>query len=83
MAAPYSPTGCPLRKWPRLPPRKKSFLPTTEAWSDEENKALVEFVLFHCEPTEWLSHSKTSKFWKDAAEFVWQRSKATMKRSGK
>ncbi len=55
-----------------------------ETWSVEENKALVEYVLFHVgDPDTWPSHSKRSKFWKEAAEFVQQRSKALTKRSGK
>ena len=88
MAA-YSPTARPMRGRQRLPSRRRLFSdakPTSagisEAWSDEENKALVEFVLFHCDPAVWPSHSKTSKFWKDAADFVHQRSKTTVKRSG-
>ena len=53
-----------------------------EVWSDEENKALIEFVLFHCDPAVWPSHKKASKFWSDAANFVQQRSKASAKRTG-
>lgn len=48
-----------------------------EGWSEEENKALVEFILFHgANPSEWPTHPHTSKFWKEAAKFVQQRSKA-------
>ena len=45
-----------------------------EGWSEEENKALVEFILFHgANPSEWPTHPHTSK---EAAKFVQQRSKA-------
>ena len=85
----YSPTGRPKRERSRLPPRKRLFsektiqLTTSEAWSNEENKALIEFILFHCDPATWPFYSKTSKFWRDASDFVYHRSKSSIKRSGK
>ena len=79
MAANSSPTGCPRRERSRLPPRKRLFsepqpMPASapEVWGDEENKGLIEFVLFHCDPAVW----------NDAATFVEQRSKASVKRTG-
>ena len=54
----------------------------TEAWSTEENKSLVEFVLLHGDPHVWPSHSRTSNFWKRASDFVKQRSKSIVQRSG-
>ena len=81
-----SPIGRPKREGSCLPPRKRLFagkeLPL-EAWSEAENKALIEFVLFHCDPAVWPCHSKSSRFWRDAADFVYQRSKSSCKRSGK
>ena len=53
-----------------------------EVWVDAENKALIEFVLFRCDPQVWPSHKKASKFWSDAANFVQQRSKVSVKRTG-
>ena len=89
MAANYSPTGHPRRERSRLAQRKRLFsepqpVPSSapEVWSDEENKALIEFVLFHCDPAVWPSHKKANKFWSDAANFVQQRSKASAKRTG-
>ena len=77
MAANYSPTGHPRREQSHLAQRKRLFsepqpVPSSapEVWSDEENKALIEFMLFHCDPAVWPSHKKASKFWSDAANFV-------------
>ena len=42
----------------------------TESWSDHENQALVQFLLFYGPEDSWPSHSKTSKFWSEAALFV-------------
>ena len=54
----------------------------TEVWSTEENKSLVEFVLLHDDPHVWPSHSRTSNFLKCASDFVKQRSKSIVQRSG-
>ena len=70
-----------LREVPRSFPSALSAL-CMQVWGDEENKALIEFVLFHCDPAVWPSHKKASKFWSDAANFVQQRSKAPVKRTG-
>ena len=43
-----------------------------ETWSMEENRALVQFILFYGPEDAWPSHSKTSKFWKEAALYVQQ-----------
>lgn len=89
MAAKYSPTGRPRRERSRLPQRRRLFskpqpvlTSAPEVWGVEENKALIEFVLFHCDPAVWPSHKKASRFWSDAANFVQQRSKAPVKRTG-
>ena len=64
-------------------PATSSNVACKQTWSKEEDKALVEFVLFHSDPAVWPSHSKKSKFWKDAATFVQQRSKASVQRNGR
>ena len=63
-------------------PATSSDMACKQTWSREEDKALVEFVLFHSDPAVWPSHSKNSKFWTDAATFVQQRSKAFVQRNG-
>ncbi len=80
--------GRPKRERRRVPSRKQLF-PVPEpvakfvdTWTKEENKALVEYVLFHGDPNVWHSHSKGSKFRQLAAEFVQQRSGASTKRTG-
>ena len=55
---------------------------STEVWSTEENKSLVEFVLLHGDPHMWPNHNITSKFWKSASDFVKQRSNSLVRRSG-
>jgi hypothetical protein len=47
----------------------------TDVWSEEEHKALMEFVPFHCSDA-WPTFVKSHKFWKQAAEFVFKRAKA-------
>ena len=44
-----------------------------DTWSDEENKALVEFVLFHAQEGRWPTFPKSSKFWAEVAEYVQKR----------
>ena len=53
-----------------------------ETWSEEENKSLVEFVLFHTTSDHWPCYPRSSKFWTQASEYVHQRSKASVQRSG-
>ena len=53
-----------------------------ETWSSEENKALVQFVLFHGPEDVWPSHSKNSKFWSEAALFIQRAGRSTAKRTG-
>ena len=53
-----------------------------ESWSEEENKALVEFMLFHSDPSVWPSHSKKSKFWQEAALFIQKRTNTVFQRTG-
>ena len=51
---------------------KEEVVNVTESWSDDENKALVQFLLFYGPEDSWPSHSKNSKFWSEAAIFVQQ-----------
>ena len=44
------------------------------AWSAEENKSLLEFVLQSGDTGSWPSHARASPFWEDAACFVFQES---------
>ena len=84
-----SPTGRPKSDRRRIPvgrrllsvPATSSDVACKQTWS-REDKALVEFVLFHSDPAVWPSHSKNSKFWTDAATFVQQRSKAFVQWNG-
>ena len=55
---------------------------TIETWSVEENKALVQFVLFHGLEDTWPSHSKSSKFWSEATLFIQRAGGASIKRTG-
>lgn len=55
---------------------------TIETWSVEENKALVQFVLFHGPEDTWPSHSKSSKFWSEAALFIQRTGGASINRTG-
>ena len=55
-----------------------------ETWSMEENKALVQFILFYGPNDAWPSHSKTSKFWNEAASYVQQvGGSQSLKRTGR
>lgn len=54
-----------------------------ETWTNEENRALVEFVLFYSNPNTWPKFSKRHKFWKELADFVQPRARTLTKRSGK
>ena len=49
----------------------RQYVPAS-TWSAEEIKALVEFILLHCED-KWPNH-KFEQFWKSAATFVKERS---------
>ena len=53
-----------------------------ETWSSEENKALVQFVLFHGPEDVWPLYSKSSKFWSEAALFIQRAGRSTAKRTG-
>ncbi len=52
------------------------------AWSAEENKSLLEFVLQRGDTHVWPNHPRTSPFWEDAASFVQQISNSTTIRTG-
>ena len=62
-----TPTGRPKNERRRIITRKRLFpspmKQSVDQWSEEENKALVEYVLStHLEdPTVWPSHEKGSK----------------------
>ena len=53
-----------------------------ETWSDDENKALVKFVLFYSSPNAWPTYGKTHKYWREAAEYVQLRSSTRVIRTG-
>ena len=53
-----------------------------EKWSDDELRALVEFVLFYSDGITWPSH-KREEFWNSASEFVLTRAASGVCRSGK
>ena len=50
-------------------------------WSDEETKALLEFLLLHRPHDKWPS-TKNPQFWQSTAEFVELRGKGRVRRSG-
>ena len=52
-----------------------------EKWSNDELKALIEFILFHPSGEQWPSH-KQAVFWNRAGEFVKERSGSSLSRSG-
>ena len=52
-----------------------------EKWTDDELKALTEFILFHTSGESWPAH-KQEAFWESAAKFLHQRVD-TVPRSGK
>lgn len=93
MATAGTQTGRPVRArrcvsskrelFPALQKSPPPLQPSVETWTEEENKALVEFVLFYGDQTVWPSHSKKSRFWVDAANYVQCRSRATNRRTGK
>ncbi len=51
-------------------------------WTDEETKALLEFLLLNRPEGTWTA-TKNEAFWSSAAEFVQQRGKGSVRRSGK
>ena len=49
---------------------------TEGAWSEEETKALLEFLLFHKGPgTTWFKRGCSDEFWLAAARFIRDRAK--------
>ena len=50
-------------------------------WRTEEHKSLIEFRLLHGDPHKWPTHSRQSRFWIAASEFVKQRSNSSIQRS--
>ena len=53
-----------------------------EKWSNEEIKALVEFILLHMMGDNWPSH-RQDVFWRNAGAFVQDRAGSSLCRSGK
>ena len=54
-----------------------------DKWTDDELKALTEFVLFHTSGESWPAR-KLEDFWKSAGEFIHQRlGLSTLPRSGR
>ena len=71
---------------PNLAPRRlincRGSSDSREKWSEEEVKALAEFVLFHTPGDKWPSH-KQNAFWTSASKFVEQRVESSVvRRSG-
>ena len=56
--------------------------PLADPWSEDNNKALIGFILFHGTGDKWSSHSRSSNFWSEAVAFFHKRFRATKKRSG-
>jgi len=54
---------------------------TQDKWSNEEVKALTEFVLFHSEGNSWPTH-KEELYWQSTSQFVHGRSGQSFCRSG-
>ena len=64
----------------RFPAQPSSeFATSTETWSTDEDKALVELVLFYSEPHNWPRFGQKSHFWRDIADFVQRRAGTTYK----
>lgn len=86
-----TPTGRPRSGRKRLY-KKKILFPnesassgpvSAKAWGIEEKKSIIEFILLHGDPQVWPSHSRKSRFWISASEFVKRRSNSSIQRSGK
>ena len=63
----------------RLAPKRlniRSENDSREKWSEEEVKALAEFILFHTPGDKWPSH-KQETFWTGASKFVKHRVKSS------
>ena len=54
---------------------------SADSWSEAEVKALVEFILFHCNGDKWPTHHQM-EFWNSAACFIQTRAKTSHKISG-
>ena len=55
-----------------------------EPWTEQEIKALLEFLLFHKSPhAVWFEQHRTAKFWTAAADFIKTRAETPQARSGK
>lgn len=92
-----SPTGkTPVRPLKKAVPRRRLLVaaekdpdPTNESagtrshvvWTEEENKALLEFILLHKPEDKWPA-TKCTRFWGSAADYVMMRGKGTAKRTG-
>ena len=61
--------------------RRRLAFAKTDAWSDIEQSALVEFILLHKPGRSWPAE-QDCKFWDAAAEYVAMRSKRDVLRSG-
>ena len=57
--------------------------PAADPWSNEETKALLEFLLFHKSPGAlWFQRGASNRFWLASAAFVRERARAHHLRSG-
>lgn len=73
----------------RIPVQKTLFgAPVTgqsfcgEAWSKRETQALVDHVMLMGDAHVWPAFPRNSKFWMDAADFVFEQSQSSTKRTG-
>ena len=53
------------------------------SWTDQEDCALIEFVILTRSGEYWPTSEKSSTYWDSAAEFVYTKSGSCHKRSGK
>ena len=51
------------------------------SWDQQEVKALVMFILFHCKGDSWPSH-KRMEMWEEAGRFIKMKSGSLHQRSG-
>ena len=55
--------------------------PAGGTWTDDETKALLEFLLLHRPEDKWPC-AKNKQFWESVAEFVHLRGNGRVRRSG-
>ena len=67
----------------REPEKASSSAPPVGPWTNNETKALLEFLLFHRGPgTTWCGKNCGTEFWIAAARFVQSRTSTELRRTG-